>query len=208
MINISCYNTLSKLKLAAGALACTTITYINPLASAVAASLVGLGYAGKSLAGRCVFRTSEKTKVEGLPYPAFYLNSGCWRRVLTEFCGRIDMEFPGIMRILTYDRRDEELCYGYVSKEIRISVGLDNSVDFLTGNGYEIVESPRKNDIILYFNQPWRPPNHFHHIGLISKVEKGAVWVKSKWGEGYIYEHLETAVPIGYGNAIVYLRYL
>lgn len=72
---------------------------------------------------------------------------------------------------------------------------------------YQVVKDPKKGDIVLYFFRPKEGQRiQFEHIGLVSHTTVDEIWVQSKWGELDVFEHLEFAVPLEYGNAVVYLR--
>lgn len=145
----------------------------------------------------------DKAQVLGAPFVSSYLKNGTWSsliRMIGDRWGKKGDEFPGIIR------RAKDcsfgLCMDYVSSKTGTSATLNP--ENLIAQGYEIVPTPQKNDVVIYFNSE---SNHwFEHIGLVSAVENDAVWVESKWGELSCYEHLEEAVPQVYGNAVIYLR--
>jgi hypothetical protein len=60
-------------------------------------------------------------------------------------------------------------------------------------------DSVSKDDLIMYFQNEL-----FKHVGLVLGEDR----VLSKWGEGYLYNHLIWEVPISYGNKVRYFKKL
>jgi len=152
----------------------------------------------KALSPLDVLRKKGKTPILDLPYPAYRLPPDSKNRTLKDYVKHIGSGFPS------------EVCNQYVACKLgydKISLPqriADLSIKTFKANGFEVVDSAQKGDLILYFD----PDNSSEilHIGLISKVEKGEVWVESKWGVTPIYEHREDAVPENYSTGVVYLR--
>lgn len=109
---------------------------------------------------------------------------------------------PGIIKSHTpCPTKKNVICYHFVSDRIGAPVSL--SPTSLIKHGYKIVQNPGVNDVILYFQTE---PLIYRHIGIVSAVKDGEVWVQSKWGHFPCFEHLEEAVLDIYGSAVMYFR--
>ena len=163
---------------------------------------IGLGCAAMALADRCCRKS--KPNVEGLNFTAYLLPRGL-KSEIGEIVGRLDGYFPGII----YDRwsgRRGEICFEHVSTPTD-PIGLYKPAVNLTHKGYEVVEEPEAGDLIFYFNTKTREGSNLcEHVGRVSSVVNGVVWVESKWGKMRVMEHLEEAVPAMYGDAVFYMR--
>lgn len=79
---------------------------------------------------------------------------------------------------------------------------------------YTLVETPRQGDIVIYFtredslqNQTEENPPIPTHFGRVTSVDNnGDVFVRSKFGGQYLYEHSLELVYPSYGNEYVFLR--
>ncbi len=71
-------------------------------------------------------------------------------------------------------------------------------VRFLQERGYRVVESPGDEDLVLYKRSGRGDALHW---GI---WERGKV--RSKWADWYVFEHEVDAVPICYGDEVVFLR--
>ena len=79
---------------------------------------------------------------------------------------------------------------------------------------YTRVEVPRHGDIVIYFTregssyvQAEENPPTPTHFGRVTSVDKnGDVFIKSKFGGQYLYEHSLELVYPAYGNEYVFLR--
>lgn len=62
----------------------------------------------------------------------------------------------------------------------------------------------RIGDRVVYYDEN----NHFTHSGIVTSVddEGNVVRVTSKWGEGSIYDHFPSDVPVEYGATRKYFR--
>ena len=204
---ISSYYPLTPIDVAK-TLACIGVDYAAFCYSTMTDSLCRLGDAGRSVANRCTnilnrCTSKPKQKVPNLSYPAFYLNSGL-KRIIGEIQGRSKSSFPGIIQY-QHSGLECDLCTDHASYHANTSISLYNSVEWLKKEGYQATAIPQKGDLIFYFS-PDEDEQRFSHVGVVSQVENGVVWIKSKWGKMPVYEHLEEAVPEVYGNAVVYLH--
>src|SRR5690606_25995671 len=79
---------------------------------------------------------------------------------------------------------------------------------------YTRVEVPREGDIVIYFSredsahvQAEENPPIPTHFGRVTSVDKnGDVFIQSKFGGQYLYEHSIELVYPAYGNEYVFLR--
>lgn len=86
----------------------------------------------------------------------------------------------------------------------RLSSHLFNDTQFfLNQRGYNPIEKPRKDDLVVYGDMgitgPSITPEHFG-------VYRANDWVMSKFGAGPVFRHKVWAIPIQYGNTAVFFR--
>jgi len=165
----------------------------------------------------------NKPRVLEVPFASFYLKNDTQalkdRSIGVDWGNNAYLEgrHGDILYIWGDDPDCEGVCTTFVKKLSGATVNLENPLPSI--EGYEIVENPRKSDIILYYDTNHYSECHldgkkcphydyepFTHVGLIYKIENATTWVTSKWGSGRCIDHLEEVVPECYGNAVVYLR--
>lgn len=88
-------------------------------------------------------------------------------------------------------------CHGLVFASRRTQV--DNPelpvdiLDLLARDEYRITDDPQPGDLVIYRSEV--RGSEVDHSGIVLRIEMGAVFVLSKWGELEEYEHLLTACP-------------
>lgn len=78
-------------------------------------------------------------------------------------------------------------CHGWVFAGGRYAIGEAAVAALLEDNGYSIVDSPRRGDVIVYRDDAGK----IQHSGRVRSVhDDGQVWIESKWGASSRYVHL------------------
>lgn len=79
--------------------------------------------------------------------------------------------------------------------------------------GYVEVQEPREGDLALYYKRTRRVRNFFdpsmEEVELALKhsgVCLGNKMVRSKWGQGHVFEHPVDLVPVIYGDEVMFFR--
>lgn len=92
-------------------------------------------------------------------------------------------------------------CHGWVFTGGRYAIHPDDVEDIVTDNGYQRVESPRKDDLILYRDDR----GAILHTGIVVEViSENLVLIESKWGPLGRYLHPPEYQP--YGTTFGYYR--
>ncbi|MCX5656738.1 MAG: CHAP domain-containing protein [Candidatus Omnitrophica bacterium] len=75
---------------------------------------------------------------------------------------------------------------------------------FLVANHYTRICNPKEGDIVIY----WSDSYELAHTGIVTRIDPdGTVWVRSKWGEGPLFDHRVDFVPEDYcPNQAVFYR--
>ncbi|MCX5656689.1 MAG: hypothetical protein NTZ48_00400 [Candidatus Omnitrophica bacterium] len=77
-------------------------------------------------------------------------------------------------------------CIGFVMGSMQWIDDHKIFFKFLADNHYTRVCGPKEGDIVIY----WNRYNCLVHTGLVTKIDfDGTIWVKSKWGEGPVFDH-------------------
>jgi hypothetical protein len=179
-----------------------SLMLITSIFSSMAGVTVGLGYLGYKL-----YTNKTISKIEDWPHPVKPIPVGSLIRNIGESYGKAEASYRGIIIDQGEGWGQSVVCYERVSYHINVSISLYDTVEQLKGHGYEVVETPKEDDVILYFDSKNNiDKKTFNHVGIVEAIDDGIVWVNSKWGKTHNYLHLEEAVPKCYGDGVVYLR--
>ncbi|HSX27136.1 MAG TPA: hypothetical protein VLE89_09055 [Chlamydiales bacterium] len=66
--------------------------------------------------------------------------------------------------------------------------------------GYTPTLNPKVGDLIGYVGG-FLKETAITHYGLISKIEGDRIYVRSKWNQGYVFEHPFHFLPMGTGGS-------
>ena len=117
---------------------------------------------------------------------------------------KICQGYDGITLVET-DREDSgkriqcaQYCFGE-DKVPRIQFFRDVA---LTTNGYTEVETPQVGDLVIYISIDDGFSKEQAHIGRLIRPDIA----RSKWGDGYVYEHKIELVPDIYGEEVRFFR--
>jgi hypothetical protein len=129
-----------------------------------------------------------------------------YRFVLSDEAEKAEQEWIAEERlerriIQTGDVDPASNCHGWVFTGGRYAIHPDSVEIILNDNGYQRVDTPRKDDLIVYRNEH----GIILHTGIVlDVVNENLVLIESKWGPLGRYLHPPEYQP--YGNSFAYYR--
>lgn len=125
---------------------------------------------------------------------------------------------PGVRvleKTVSIDKTDD--CANYVFKEKdwyqnqarnKLFGPYQEAIDFLNKQGYTPTSNPQVGDIVFFSSGAFpKAELEGSHYGIVTKIENNTIYIRSKWNEGYVFEHPFHIAPRNLGDAYTFLTH-